>query len=121
VAAGLNAAATPGTLVLADRVVDTLPLEQKGGGLESTKLWTDRVAARLPASIRVLRGPIGATDRVLSTWDEKRVAGSTGAIAADMETEQWRGLLTMPVFRGCRPSSLRRGRCRAPVERCARN
>ncbi len=84
VAAGLSVTATPGTLVLADRVIDTPPLEPNGP--ESTKLWADRLAARIPATIRVLRGPIGATGRVLATREEKLVAGSTGAIAADMET-----------------------------------
>jgi adenosylhomocysteine nucleosidase len=86
VAAGLNAAAAPGTLVLADRVAGLASKQLEPKEFESTKSWADRLAESLPPTIRVLRGPIGATDRVLSTRGDKLLAGSTGAVAADMET-----------------------------------
>jgi len=87
VAAGLAGTASPGTLVLADRVVDlSSPLNP--AELWSAAEWTDRIAAHLPTSIHVLRGPISATDRVLSTHADKLAAGSRGggAVAADMES-----------------------------------
>jgi adenosylhomocysteine nucleosidase len=87
VAAGLNSA-QPGELVLADRVI-ALPTGDQSGraglrALWATASWTDRLAARLPTPI--LRGPIAGADRVLSSPQEKRAAGSSGALAADMET-----------------------------------
>jgi adenosylhomocysteine nucleosidase len=84
VAAGLDATTAPGTLVLADRVVDLPPLDPME--LWSSASWNDRIAAHLPPGIRLVRGPIGATDRVLSSRADKRAAASRGAVAADMET-----------------------------------
>lgn len=86
VAAGLSAGATAGTIVLADRVLDGSSSPSERRELSSTASWSDHLAARLPSNLRVLRGPIAATNRVLCTGADKRAAGASGAVAADMET-----------------------------------
>lgn len=86
VAAGLSTGAIAGTVVLTDRVIDVQSAPSERRELLSTASWPDQVAARLPVALRVLRGPIAATNRVLCTGADKRAAGITGAVAADMET-----------------------------------
>ena len=86
VGAGLSAAATVGTVVLGDRVVDLSSPPSERVELLSSASWSDRLFARLSSAIKVLRGPIASTDRVLCSVADKRTAGLTGAVAADMET-----------------------------------
>lgn len=86
VAAGLSAGATVGTVVLGDLVVDLSSPSSERFELLSSPSWTDRLIAKLPSAIKVMRGPIASTDRVLCSVADKRAAGVTGAVAADMET-----------------------------------
>ena len=82
-AAGIDAAAPPGTVLCPDRVVFA-----DGEALATHPDWGEAVsAAAAAAGLAVRRGAIAATERLLATSADKRALGArTGALAADMES-----------------------------------
>lgn len=88
IAAGLDPALTPGTIVITaqavtaepDGVVTAVPTNVP------SQEWADRVAARLRSRVPLSRGAIGHTNRILETIEAKRELARSGAAAADMET-----------------------------------
>jgi adenosylhomocysteine nucleosidase len=90
VAAGLDPAAPPGTVIVADQIAGLdgdHTASQYAPVAPHAAAWADRVAARLQSTMRVLRGPIADATRVLESIEDKReLASATGAVAADMET-----------------------------------
>ncbi len=82
-AGGLDAGLAPGSVAVAETVTDTLT-----GRCYAADSVLFATAARVsPPDVRVARGPIASTDRVLVRAAEKRdLARTTGAIAVDMES-----------------------------------
>jgi adenosylhomocysteine nucleosidase len=99
VAAGLDPALAPGTLVVTAQVV-TGDANGTATAVPTTSVsqrWAERVVARLRPRAPVSPGPIAHADRILETKEAKRGLARTGAVAADMET---RGVATVAESRG---------------------
>ena len=82
-AGGVNPKLKAGDLICADRVI--LP---EGRSIVTDPVWVQSALRRMKLSrSQVAIGPIGGTDRPLTTIDEKRhFASRSGALAADMES-----------------------------------
>ncbi len=94
VAAGLDPALAPGSLVVTAQVVtgDSNGTATAVPATSVSQRWAERVVARLRPRAPVSTGPIAHADRMLETTDAKRGLARTGAVAADMET---RGVATV--------------------------
>jgi adenosylhomocysteine nucleosidase len=94
VAAGLDPALAPGTLVVTAQVVtgDANGLATAAPTTSVSRRWAERVVARMRPRASVSPGPIAHADRILETKEAKRGLARTGAAAADMET---RGVATV--------------------------
>jgi len=102
IAAGLDPALGPGTLVLADRVLvmsgrDGTPNEIRapldaplalaaGGRAVQSESWSDRLAGRVRGMVPVVRCAVACPQHVLHTPAQKRELARRGAMAADMES-----------------------------------
>ena len=106
IAAGLDSALAPGTLVVTDRVVAApardgvrnavgaaigaslgAPVALAADGrAPEYESWPDRLAGRVRGSVPVARGVIACPSQVLHTAAQKRELARCGALAADMES-----------------------------------
>jgi adenosylhomocysteine nucleosidase len=80
-AAGLTDSASPGTVIIATRV-----LTPGGPEWHPTPSWADAVAQSLGNAVPVMRGSIACPTQVLRTPEEKRALGRGDVVAADMES-----------------------------------
>lgn len=82
VAGGLDPTLGPGSLLVADRVVN-----REGTTLEADKVWRQRISTELGGGARHGSGAIAGVDRAVTTIDQKAMLRqATGAGAVDMES-----------------------------------
>lgn len=82
IAGGLMPGLEAGTIVVADRVIDA-----QGGTLLTDAVWRERLTDRLARGHSIMTGGIAGSDRAIGSPAEKAaLAGTTGALAVDMES-----------------------------------
>jgi adenosylhomocysteine nucleosidase len=84
-AAGLDPALAPGTLVISRQLEPPVP-GAPGAANAAAAAWAARLSARLHGIVPLVNGAIACPDHVVRTAAEKRALGASGAVAADMES-----------------------------------
>jgi len=83
IAGGLDAHLRPGTVVLADRVLD-----DRGGSWATDEEWRERLYAQVRKNVRTVEGTLTGSGHVVTTPLAKRqLEKKTGAVAVDMESD----------------------------------